>query len=334
MQLIVDRRWQIAGLAVLLLAALASAATLAHRTWRSYTVLDAARTLELPRAASIRGWMTVGFVATDYRVPQTELLAHLKLPPDTPGTRTLRELAQAAGLATPDYVMQVQRAIAQFSAGQPEPAAAPEATGWLTAITDRFLAALLVYGYPVLAAVLFLGAVGLPVPAGAVAVIAGALALQGKMDAGVAAALATGAAVLGDAVGYAAGRLTSPAFIERRGRWIGYTPAVRLRVERVFARWGGPTLVLTRSLVSHVAVIASLIAGAGRYPLGSFLAWSTAGRALWTAAYFGLGYVVGTDFEASSGFLGSLSLLLIALALAAGCAALLTRTLRPNPGTS
>ena len=41
---------------------------------------------------------------------------------------------------------------------------------------------------------------------------------------------------------------------------------------------------------------------------------------MWTSAYLGLGYVIGTDLEAAAGFLTNLSGLLVMLVLLGGSA--------------
>ncbi|HLB16091.1 MAG TPA: hypothetical protein VJM14_14255, partial [Burkholderiales bacterium] len=71
-------------------------------------------------------------------------------------------------------------------------------------------------------------------------------------------------------------------------------------------------------LVSHLSSIVSVFAGASRYRLDRFLMLAVLGRLLWTSAYLGLGYAVGTDLEAASSFLANLSLLLVFLATSIG----------------
>ena len=318
-------RWLVVAVAAILALGIAATGVFANKTWRSYSVLEAARTLDMPEAASVRGWMTLGYLATHYRLPADELLVQLGLPADTPDTRTLRSLAESAGLDTTSYVLRVQRAIVAASSARPPTHKPPEPSGWLARMTEAVYAALLVHGYPVLFAILFLGALGLPVPAGPLTAIAGSLALEGNLDWQMAAGLAVIASVAGDFAGYAAGRGLNPALLERHGRWIGYTRDNRERVQKLFVRWGGLMLVLTRSLTAHVGAIVSVLAGTGRSPVPRFLAYSLIGRVLWTASYFGLGYAVGTDFEAASGFLGYLSLLLIAMVIAAAAATFLLR---------
>src|SRR5690606_26514612 len=105
------------------------------------------------------------------------------------------------------------------------------------------------------------------------------------------------------------------AFIARYGRFVGYTGRNRERVERLFGRWGGATVLLTRTLVSHLSSVASLLAGLSRYALTPFLVWAAAGRIIWTAAYLGLGYFIGNDLGAASGFLTNLTGLVLSVAL-------------------
>jgi len=177
-------------------------------------------------------------------------------------------------------------------------------------------------GYRSLAVRLLLGALGLPGPAGRLTGIAGGLALQVVLHWAIACAIGVVASVLGDAIGFVGGRLLSPHFLDRWGHWVGYTRANRLRLEQLYRQWGGMTLILTRSLIAYIGVLASILAGAGRYPFVRFFIYSVVGRLIWTASYFGSGYGVGTDFEVASGFLGYVSLLLISLAIAFGAGTL------------
>ena len=75
------------------------------------------------------------------------------------------------------------------------------------------------------------------------------------------------------------------------------------------------TVFITRTFMSYLSSIASLVAGFSRYRLPKFLATALAGRVVWTAAYFGLGYGIGSDWEAATGFLTNLSILVLCLML-------------------
>lgn len=191
---------------------------------------------------------------------------------------------------------------------------------------------MLVHGYPILALIELLGAVGAPVPDAIAGAVAGSLAAQGHMNLIAASLIIIVASVLGDVVGCAIGRLINRDVLGRYGRWLGYTPARGERVQHLFANWGAITVFLTRTFVSYLCSAANLLAGVSRYGLSKFLAIAVVGRALWTAAYLGLGYVIGADFESATGFLANLSgFLMFATALALSLSlAFAVRVAEPN----
>jgi membrane protein DedA with SNARE-associated domain len=147
--------------------------------------------------------------------------------------------------------------------------------------------------------------------------------------------IAVVASVLGDAIGYGLGRMLNRQFLERYGRWIGYTATRRTHVESVFRRWGAPSVLLSRTLASHLSSVLNLLAGAAHYHLTAFLVLTAIGRVMWTSAYLGLGYAVGANLEAGAGFLTNVSILLIALSVlvTSGVVALVGRRRRSIPVT-
>jgi membrane protein DedA with SNARE-associated domain len=279
-------------------------------------LLRSAYEIGLPTAGNVRGWMTLRYVSTSYRVPEGALIARLDLPSATDPEMTIRTLAERAGVEPFDYVQRVQRVIAQAApAAVSDAAEQTDSSGWLGVNTDGILSVLLVYGYPALALTLFLGALGAPVPTGLATTLAGSLASGGQLDWLAAAAIATAASAIGDMVGYGIGRWLGEGFLERRGRWFGFTPSRQLRVRALFGRWGGVTVLLTRTLVSHLSSVVSLLAGVSGYRFSGFIVFALLGRVIWTSAYLGLGYGVGTDIEAASTFLANLSGALLSLAV-------------------
>ena len=310
-------RWARPVLLALFVAAGLGSIVFGLRSYHSFLLLRSAYELGTPKIGTIRPWMTVGYVAATYRAPSTVLVDRLGLPPNTDPDTSLRSLAGREGVSPFLYVQRVQRALAAVVPGAAGDAANASPT-WISAVEEELLAAVLVYGYPALGLTLLLGAIGLPLPTGLSTVVAGSLSAVGKLSWAPAALVAVTASVSGDAVGYALGRLVSREFLERRAPWLGYTAARHARVESLFNRWGGLSVLLSRTLVSHLSSIVSVFAGAGRYRLDRFLMLAVLGRLLWTSAYLGLGYAVGTDLEAASSFLANLSLLLVFLATSIG----------------
>lgn len=298
-----------AAVAVLIAAALATA-FFALRTYGSFRLLRSAQQAGAPMTSSIRGWMTLGYAAVAYRTSAPVLIQHLGLAPDTAPDTSLKSLAEQTGLSPSLFVQRVQRAIAEIAPTATAEHKA-ETSGWLGTIGDAALTALLVYGYPVLGLTLLFGAIGLPLPDGIATTIAGSLAAQGRMNWVWASAIILAASVLGDVVGYGIGRLLGREVLERHGHWFGYTTDRRARVQLLFARWGSLTVFITRTFVSYLSSVASLLAGMSRYSLAKFTGVAAGGRVIWTAAYFGLGYGVGGDWAAATSFLANLSGFLI-----------------------
>jgi len=299
-----------------------SAAFFGLRTYGSFMLLRSAYAAGAPMTSSIRAWMTLQYVASTYRTSNAALIERLGLAPRTDPNTSLKSLAEQAGVSPSVYARRAQRAIADLTpAAQSD--SKNENSSWLATINDAVLTALLVYGYPVLGLILFLGSVGFPLPDGVATTVAGSLASQGRLDWIWAAAITVMASVLGDAAGYGLGRSLSGKILERYGRWIGYSLSRRTRVQLLFDRWGSLTVFITRTFMSYLSSVASLLAGITRFRLPKFLAVALGGRLIWTAAYMGLGYGIGSDWQAATGFLTNLSVLVLSLValLVAGAAA-------------
>jgi membrane protein DedA with SNARE-associated domain len=227
--------------------------------------------------------MTLNYVANAFRMPVASLTERLGLPLGTEPDTSLKSIAERAGLSPYQYTQRVQRVVADIASNDSSNRTT-EPSGWLAMLGDRVLTALLVYGYPALGLTLLLGAIGLPLPDGLATTVAGSLAAQGRMNwiwAGIITVLAS---VLGDVVGYGLGRVLGREVLERHGRWFGYTPARRTRVQLLFDKWGSLTVFVTRTFVSYLSSVASLLAGMSHYRLSKFLAIAVVGRMMWTSA--------------------------------------------------
>lgn len=286
---------------VLLLAGLVGTYQFFWRSLGSFVTLRSAYELGVPSASTIRAWMTLDYVAGAYDVPVDTLIAGLDLPADTSSDTPLFKIARERDIPRIEMVRETQVVIASDGGTSSDSELDSSTTH------DTFLAALLAYSYPALGLILLIGAIGAPVPTGFATVLAGVLSADGSMVWPVAVGVAIVASVSGDVIGYGIGRTASERFISRYGRYMGYAGERKAKIEWLFYRWGGVTVLLTRTLVSHLSSVASLLAGISRYSLSAFLGFAVVGRVLWTAAYFGAGYFVGTDIEASSSFLGNVT---------------------------
>jgi membrane protein DedA with SNARE-associated domain len=149
------------------------------------------------------------------------------------------------------------------------------------------------YGYAALAAGVLLENAGVPVPGETMLLAAASLASGGRLSIVLVAVVASGAAVVGDNIGFAIGRAGGRPLLERFGRWILVTPERLDAVDRFFDR-RGPVAVVAARFVPALRVVGALGAGASRMPWRSFLAFNAVGAVAWATVVSALGYF-GTD---------------------------------------
>ncbi|MBI4526061.1 MAG: VTT domain-containing protein [Deltaproteobacteria bacterium] len=316
--------WQRVVLFILFAIAAFATVIFGLRTYRSFLLLRSAYELGAPDVSSVRPWMTLDYVARAYHVPGTALAERLGLPPDIVPKTTLKSLAERQGLSPFQYIQQVQKAISELRSTS-SPQGGKETVSEPGTVGEEILAALLVYGYPVLGLTLLLGTVGAPFPSALSVVVAGSLIARGEMNWLWAAAVVVASSASGDLAGYGVGRLFGREFLERRGRWLGFTAARQARIDLLFQQWGILTVLLSRSLLSFLSSAVNLLAGASRYRLRVFLLFSIVGRMIWTSAYLGLGYGFGIAIEAAADFPNSLSGFLASLVVLAALGFIIQR---------
>ena len=136
----------------------------------------------------------------------------------------------------------------------------------MTDLTGALLTALINHGQLLLGAVLFFAALGVPLPATMLLMAAGAFARQGVVDPVSAALTGSVAAVAGDLTSYALGRGLGTRLPQRWREGDAWQSASGL-----FARWGAWAVLVTRFLLTPLALPVNLLAGGTRYPLPRFL---------------------------------------------------------------
>ncbi len=186
------------------------------------------------------------------------------------------------------------------------------------------------YGAPLVAGLLYLGALGLPLPSTLIVIAGGAFIRQDLLDAVNTPLLGYLGTISGDACLYFVGALAS-AWIERRfGQTAAWSSARGL-----FQRRGGIAIYLTRWLLTAVAFPTTLIAGSSRYSFRKFILTDALGELTWFALYGGLGYAFGSQWELISDFLSQFSgFILGAAVLAAGVAILFKTGKRKAPANN
>jgi membrane-associated protein len=125
---------------------------------------------------------------------------------------------------------------------------------------------------------------------------AGALAASGALDPGGVVLLLIAAAILGDAVNYAIGRVVGTRLIHlsqtdpRWGRWV--QPAYVARAHQFFERHGGKAIVLAR-FMPIVRTFVPFVAGVAEMRYPAFALYNVTGAVTWVGVCVGAGYVFG-----------------------------------------
>jgi membrane protein DedA with SNARE-associated domain len=250
---------------------------------------------------AIRGWMTLPYIAHAYGVPEDALFGALSIPKAGNERSSIKQLVtqyQRDPLTTRQTIQQVLLEYQRTPSGRCA----------MSELTDAFLTAMLVYGPAALALALLLAALGIPLPATLLLLAGGAFARQGVLDGALAATLGVLASVLGDSGSYCLGRCGGSLVLRR----MDSTAAWR-RAQATFERRGALAILLTRFLLTPLALPTNLIAGSSQYTFRRFLVVDLAGEIIWVALYGGLGYLFADRWEALSDLVGNLSGALLGL---------------------
>jgi membrane protein DedA with SNARE-associated domain len=172
------------------------------------------------------------------------------------------------------------------------------------------------YGYLVVFFGVMLEGAGVPLPGETVLIASGALVHRGVLGFGGVLFSGILGAVVGNQIGYWAGRLGGRPFVLRWGRYALITPERLGHAEAFFARHGGSAVFLSRFVVG-LRVFGALVAGTSRMPWEKFALYSVLGGTVWATVAVSLGYFLWASISLVEHWVGRVSLLLLAaLALA------------------
>jgi len=184
---------------------------------------------------------------------------------------------------------------------------------WMTSLMEQG-------GYLAIAFLMFLENVFPPIPSEVVMPLAGYAAQQGEQDlalvilAGSAGSLA--GAVFWYAVGRWIGRRRLKGFAGRHGRWLTLSPRDVDRASEWFDRHGGLAVLFGR-LVPGVRTLISTPAGVAEMGVPRFLAFTSAGTALWTALLASAGWLLGESYDRVSDYIDPVSNVVVGVILLA-----------------
>jgi membrane protein DedA with SNARE-associated domain len=192
-------------------------------------------------------------------------------------------------------------------------------------MSDFLLTQLVNYGAPLFGLVLFLGALGVPVPASLLLIAAGAFSQQGILDAVSTATLGLVGVVSGDSLSFGMGYFARGWATRKFGN-----SQVWKNAQDSFAARAGMAVYLTRFLITALAVPTNVIAAGSNFQFRKFILYDIAGEATWIILYGGLGYWFGSQWELVSDFMNSFGGLMLGLVLLLGGTAMALRRARSN----
>src|SRR5581483_389238 len=159
------------------------------------------------------------------------------------------------------------------------------------------------YGYWTVAAVLLLENAGVPVPGETILLAAAFLAYsEHRLRLPYLILVATCAATFGDNMGYAIGHYGGRRVLDRYRKFFRISREHVEKGERLFARYGAPTILFAR-FVFGMRVIAGPLAGVLRMPWKEFAVYNAIGAALWVTVITMLGYLSGRHWATVLKFL-------------------------------
>src|SRR5229473_218852 len=154
---------------------------------------------------------------------------------------------------------------------------------------DNLLALIARHGYSLLALVVFLEAVGLPMPPALALLTAGAASAYGKLNPLIVLGISVLSIVLGDSVLFVVGRSTGWSLLGLLCRLSANPESCILRSAESFYRRGRVTLVVAK-FIPGINTMAPPLAGSMKMRPQQFLQLDLAGASLYVLAYGALGY--------------------------------------------
>lgn len=160
-------------------------------------------------------------------------------------------------------------------------------------LAANLLNLVLAHGPLMLCAIMFIAAVGVPIPTSIVLIGTGIAVHDGLVDGRAMLAAGLAGVLLGDAIDFALGRFSGQRGFTR----LSQTPAGR-KGQALFEQHGGMAIFLTRFLLTGLSSVVSFIAGAAGFPAARFALIDIIGKLIYLLELVGAGYLVGGSLDA------------------------------------
>jgi membrane-associated protein len=171
-------------------------------------------------------------------------------------------------------------------------------------------------GYALLVAVVFTETgllVGLFLPGDSLLIIAGLAAAAGGLNVWWLMVLLSGAAIVGDSVGYAIGYRAGPLLFTRPKSLL-FNPKHVQRTREFYARHGAKTIVIAR-FVPIIRTFAPVVAGVGQMEYRRFLLYNVVGGLGWVISMTSAGYLLGRTIPNIGSYIHLVAMVVILLSV-------------------
>lgn len=183
---------------------------------------------------------------------------------------------------------------------------------------------LILNGYVVVLAWVFVEQIGIPLPAAPVLLAAGALAGSGHLNIWITAVVALSAALASDIIWYQVGRVRGNTMLGLLCRVSLEPDSCARRTQNVYNRHGASSLVLAK-FIPWLNTAAPPLAGAFGMRIITFLLFDVLGILLWAGTFLGVGYLFSSQLEKAAYYAEQLGTLLLGVLVVGILAAYLVR---------
>ncbi len=158
--------------------------------------------------------------------------------------------------------------------------------------------ALNTFGYPAVTVFIMIECTGIPFPGETMLLLASfsAATITPQLQIPLVIACAALGAILGDNLGYLAGRTGGRALVQHFGRYVFLKPQHLDWAERFFAKHGDKTIFFGR-FFSVLRAWSAFLAGVNHMRWRNFLFYNAAGGIVWAIVYGTFGYIAGRVFK-------------------------------------
>jgi membrane protein DedA with SNARE-associated domain len=154
-----------------------------------------------------------------------------------------------------------------------------------------------ILGYPAVVLFIMIESAGVPFPGETMLLLASFYsAVDGQLQLPIIISCAAFGAIVGDNLGYFAGRTGGRALIDRYGKYLFLKPRHIARAERFFEKYGDQTVFFGR-FISILRTWSAFLAGVNHMHWRNFLIYNAAGGISWAIVYGLIGYFAGRIFQ-------------------------------------